>query len=69
MCNYNGHVLTYEQLKVRESELDNDESDKSFIVHLQTRGTWYWLDATQEDGSLGINHSRSKLPDETCLVG
>ena len=46
-------VLTYEQLKVRESELDNDDSYKSHIVHLQTRGTWYGLDARQEDGSLG----------------
>ena len=60
ICCYSGNVLTNEQLKDRERQLDNADSDKSYLFHLQARGTWLGLDATQEDGSLGrlINHSR-----------
>ena len=61
ICNYNGHILSNQELKDREEELDSNDSEESFLVHLQVKGTWYGLDATHEDGSLGrlINHSRS----------
>ena len=66
ICCYNGKILRYEQLKIRERQLDNGDSDKSYLGHLQVPGMG-WTQRRRWLFGEADKQQQIKLPDENCV--